>query len=905
MGDDLTRSSGFGTLLRQYRVAAALSQEALAEQAGLSTRAISDLERGVKTRPHLETVRLLADVLGLSESERAALAAAAHPPRPASVLPPAPGSSELNSDVAGLPIPPTRLIGREQELAALRALVLDGDDRLLTLTGPGGVGKTHLALAVAADVVEAFADGVSFVSLAAVTEPGLVAPTIAQVLGVRETGTAPLAARLQAFLRGKRLLLVLDNFEQVVEAAPLVADLLAACPALVVLVTSRVRLRLSGEHEVVVLPLALPSPAVSVDEAGGAGAVRLFVERGRAVRADFALTAANTGAVVDVCRRLDGLPLAIELAAARVKVLPPPALLARLEQRLPLLTGGGRDLPSRQQTMRDAIAWSYDLLTPGEQALFRQLAVFVGGCTLVAAATVADEGGIDVLEGVSSLVDKSLLREAEDANGEPRYLILETVREFGLERLAASGEDEHLHRHHAVYFTELAEQSETALLGAEQGEWVARLEAEHDNFTAALTWLAAPGGEAELGLRLAAALWLFWRGHGYLMEGRRWLETMLAGGDMLSSHLRAKALNHLGNLDNELADHAAARVAYEGSLVHYRAQDDRAGIAKVVNNLGLLDLIAGDAQGARRRFDESVALWRELGNVSNLAFSLLNLGESVMAAGDYPAAERIFNEALTSGEAAGTMRAIGYAWNSLGVLAQLQRHYDHARALGERSLDLMRQIKDRSGMAEATVKLGHVAAAQGDAPRAAALYREGLVVRRQTGERRGIAECCVGLAAVAATTGAADVAARLLGMATAIRTAMGTPFPSPEAAMRQVAATTVRAQLGAARFAELEAEGARLPLDQVMDLALAVTPPGPMVATSHPALLDPAQAAGLTPREAEVLRLLVAGRSDHQIAAALFIGHRTATTHVAHILGKLGVASRSEAVAWAVRRGLA
>jgi predicted ATPase/class 3 adenylate cyclase len=438
----------------------------------------------------------------------------------------------LDRHAHNLPAQPTPLIGREREAAEARERLRRPEVRLLTLAGPGGTGKTRLALQVAVDVLEDFADGVFFVPLAPISDPTLVASTVAQTLGVQETGSRPLLERLKEFLQDKAVLLVLDNFEQVIAAVPVVTALHAACPRLKSLVTSREVLRLQGEHEFPVPPLAVPDlrhlPAS--ERLSQYAAAALFIQQASAVKPDFMVTNDNAPAVAEICVRLEGLPLAIELAAARSKLLSPQALLARLGSRLELLRGGARDLPARHQTLRGAIAWSYDLLSPDEQALFRRMAVFVGGCTLEAAEAVCRAAGppeLDVLEGMTSLVDKSLLRQEEEANREPRFQMLETIREYGLECLTTSGELESARRAHATDYLALAEEAEPELTGPQQGVWLHRLETEHDNLRAALQWSQARQ-DAETGLRLGGALWRFWLVRGYLREGRERLGRLLA-----------------------------------------------------------------------------------------------------------------------------------------------------------------------------------------------------------------------------------------------------------------------------------------------------------------------------------------------------------------------------------------
>jgi len=459
-----------------------------------------------------------------------------------------PPLKSLDRHLNNLPAQPTALLGRETEVAATRALLEQAGARIVTLTGPGGTGKTRLGLQVGAELVEAFGDGVWFVPLAAIADPDLVVPAIAQPLGVREIPGEPLLTTLQEYLQKKHALLLLDNFEHLTAAAPAISALLAACPGVQVLVTSREPLRIAGERELPVSPLSLPTerqarglpPAALLEYS----AIRLFVERAQAVKPDFTLSEATAADVTAICRRLDGLPLAIELAASRVRVLPPRQLLSRLDTRLKLLTGGHRDLPARQQTLRAAIEWSHDLLDPDEQTLFARLAVFSGGCTFEAAEAIcaaAGELGLDVLDGLDSLTQKSLLRPDEGDDGESRFTMLETIREYGLDRLDATGDAAMVRRTHAGYFLTLAEKAEPELTGPDQVAWLNRLNAEHDNFRSALGWLEQADG-AETRLRIVAALWRFWWMHGHLAEGRGWLDRALAGADGLPPYILANAL---------------------------------------------------------------------------------------------------------------------------------------------------------------------------------------------------------------------------------------------------------------------------------------------------------------------------------------------------------------------------
>jgi len=735
---------------------------------------------------------------------------------------------QVETRPTNLPVQRTGFVGREKEVAAAKELLLRQDVRLVTVTGPGGIGKTRLAVQVASGLVERFPGGTHFVSLSSLSDPGLIASVIVQTLGIRQAGgQSPLEMlkeNLQNSLRAPMLLL-LDNFEHLVQAAPTVAELLAMGPNLKIMVTSRAALHVYGEHEFPVPPLAMPDSRSkpSVEVLSQYPAVALFVQRAVAVKPDFELNRENAPAVTEICARLDGLPLAIELAAARVKVLSPSSMRTRLTSRLQLLTGGARDMPQRQQTLRATIDWSYDLLSAAEQKLFRRLSVFVGGCTLEGAEAVCDTKGdldLDLLDGMASMVDKSLAQQVEPAKGESRFAMLETIREYALEKLEASGEEALTKRAHAAYCLVLAEEEATEQSGAEGTEWLERFACEHDNFRAGLEWLTETG-DAEWGLRLGAALFRFWEMCEYLAEGRDRLGKLLKlRGAAAPTKARARALFAAGVLASEQGDYASADALIGESLDIARGLRDKQGAAVSLNALAVIARGRGDVPVARSRFEESLVLWRELGDQKAVARSLSNLANIVKLQGDNARARSLYAECLSIFRGLGDRTGVAWSMNYQGDVARDQGDSAAARTLYEQGLAIFRELGDRWGVAGTLADLGSLAREQGDYPTARSLYRESIEIFQELDHKRGIARLLECFACAAAGQLQAERTLRLAGAAAALRQNIGAPLTPAEQAKLEASLNPVRQALTNTVGVTAWLEGWALPVEKAIEEVL-------------------------------------------------------------------------------------
>jgi predicted ATPase len=879
----------FGDLLRYLRRRARLQQRDLAIAVGYSEGQICRLEQNQRL-PDLTTLaarfipaldiedepQLVARLLELAAAARGErVDVPADEPRP-------------EPQVGNLPTPLTPLINRTREVATVGAYLERSDVRLLTLVGPPGIGKTRLGLHVAAKRQALFPEGVFFVALAPIRDPALVLPAIAHALGMQETSGQPSIQALRARLGDRQLLLVLDNFEQVAAAAPQVSELLRAAPRAKALVTSRAALHLSGEHLFVVPPLELPaSRDLPLAQLASSPAVQLFLSRVRATKPDFELTAENARAVVEICASLDGLPLAIELAAARGRLFNPQALLDRLRGAsgptvLQFLVDGPRDLLVHQQTLRSTIDWSYDLLDANERALLMRLGVFVGGCTEAAVAAICGDRQAGraacadpqpaILDMLLSLVDKSLLKCELGADETPRYMMLETIREYARQKLEAAGQAGIVRERHAAYYLELALAAEPELTGAHQEGWFARLEQEYNNLWAALEWYAAE--DATTGLRLACSLRQFWHGRGHLHEGRSWLERMLAleHSQDIPDSVRARALCVGGFLAYQQGDLKQAIAMSEASLTLYRAAGDRCGIADsllnlgsaayyhneyvratalytealvlyrqqgvqvaaalVLKNLGLVAKDQGDFTRATAFYEESQALYRAAGDKRGDAQSFFNLGVVAYWQGDYARAVELSESGLSLYRELSDKMGVSYILDTLGMALYKKREYDRAIRLLEESLRLLRELGDKVGIALLLTDMGVVAQAEGNIDLAAQLHHEGLELAWNIGDKRRVAFCLEGLA-LAVVSHQPLHASRLFGVAESLREAIGSPLPAAEHDVYEQGLAAARADDPTA-FAAAWAAGSAMPLEQAISYVLNHSQVEDLIAPSPP-----------------------------------------------------------------------
>jgi predicted ATPase/DNA-binding CsgD family transcriptional regulator/Tfp pilus assembly protein PilF len=789
-------------------------------------------------------------------------------------------ASESPDHVPGLvPAALAPMVGRRRERVAVSDMLRNPEVRLLVLTGPGGVGKTRLALSVAESLQDSFRDGVVFVDLSPITWSDQVLPTIAAALSVRHSATVPLMDAINATIRGRQILLVVDNFEHVADAALTLTDLLMVNPELTILVTSRSVLSVYGEHVYPVPPMQVP---VIPEGATGTGvprslmqsdAVQLFVKRAGAVRSDFQLIEENSRDIAAICRLLDGLPLAIELAAARIGILSPRMLAQRLQHRLPLLDDGPRDVPDRLRTMRNAITWSYDLLDPDEQAVFRRLAIFSSAWTLADAVRVVPATGdgpsdeLEVLDLISSLVDKSLIKQVDADAEAPRFSMLQVLREFGLEQLAASGERESLDERHALYMVEIAEAAGPEMIGPNQVAWLDRLATIHPDMQIAFAW-SMEHEPPELALRLATGLWRFGYTRGHTREGREWIEQALARAPERTA-LRATALNGAAILANMERNLEHAREMHAEALEIATEIDNRRLSAVAHMGLGDCAATAHDADTAHRHYQEAERIFRSLGDQRNIAAVMTNLG------------------------------------NLLWSLNNL----DEAQEANEKARVLYTNAGDQRGVAWSATNIGRIAAVQGDYQRAIPNLEQALQHYDQLGDRGGYAEALEGIAQVAIGTGDYARAASLLAAADGLREAINHPIAPIDRDAWNRMIDTLRGELGETFDTIWDADRA-LSFDEVKTLSNEILNEDPAPSPSSPrqarqaAISSLIKELGISDREIEVLTLVAAGKTDREIADDLFIGVRTVQSHVANLLTKLEVNARSAAVARALRAGI-
>jgi predicted ATPase/DNA-binding CsgD family transcriptional regulator/DNA-binding XRE family transcriptional regulator len=893
----------WGARLRHLRQARALTQAALAQQAGCAPDTVKKIEAGVRC-PSLGLATRFADALGLMGAERAAFLAAGTRlrARAAPQSPARPGN---------LPLPLTSFIGRQRELALAQSLLQAAPSRLLTFSGAGGSGKTRLALQLAGTLQADYPDGVWLVALAEFDDPLLVPEAVAAALAIRSTGRTSITTQLLAYLRSRALLLVLDNCEHLLAACATLADtILRTCPRIRILATSREGLGIGGETVYVVPPLTLPDappdPALSADDLRGieqAESVRLFLDRARAAWPGFALTAQNARPLVRLCRRLDGLPLALELAAAQVRVLGVEEIATSLDHSLHLLSGGSRTAPERHQTLQAALDWSYALLTPAERVLLRRLAVFAGGFTVDAVQAVcgdAEAGTARLFDRLVRLVDQSLVIVSRDQQP-TRYRLLEPIRQYARSKLREAEELETVQSRHAGCFLALAEQAAPQLWQAQHTSGLEQLRLEQDNLRAALHW-AVEQRAATVGARLVRALYWFWFLCGRVSEGRRAVAGILAvvgpGGPTEERAGLLGIAGYLGFLGGDST--AVARAHLEESAALFRALGNQAGLAHTLNALGLVLLFEVDAATARQVLEESARLFAELGDPSGRASTLLGQTMAALAQADFAGARALTTEALALYERSGNAWGIAISLNYLGDVARGQGDYRRAGELYTQARLLFEQAGVQAESASILHNLGYVALARGELGRAQALFAESLARQRDQGNRAGVLEALAGFGALRAAQGQPRRGAVLAGAVAALRAAGGVPIWPAERIENERHRAKLRKVLGAPALEDALSEGQGLTLEQAIAYAQEGTTP--RAAAYSPAAGPVGE--GLTAREREVVALIAAGRSNRQIAGALTVTERTVEAHIRNIRAKLDVTSRAQLAVWAVERGL-
>jgi predicted ATPase/DNA-binding CsgD family transcriptional regulator len=793
-----------------------------------------------------------------------------------------------------LPSSLTSFIGREREVAAVRERILEPDLRLLTLTGPGGTGKTRLALAAARTLSESF-ERVHFIPLTTVDDPEQVPHAIARALSIRDAG-GTVEQGIVNRLQREPSLLVLDNLEQILGVAPFIASLLARCPELKILATSRVPLRISGEREFPVLPLTMPDSGTS--EIDSSEAIALFLDRVRSFDPNFRLTDETRPIVAEICRRLDGLPLAIELAAARTKVLSPKALLSRLGNRLEILTGGPRDAPAHQRTMRDTVAWSYDLLAPDERALLRRIAVFNGEITPESAEAVAAPGDAGCFDLFSSLVEKNLIRRTSDPSGGPHFSMLETIRAFTLEQLDAEGETEEYRLRHAMYFANLAEHASTKLTGDDQASWYRLLDSEYPNLEAALEWLQA-SGQGELFAKLANALQRYWNIRGHLSEGRHWLEIAieLSKHHDISPSLLSIAHSGAGLLSMNQGEAAAAERHAQAALEIGREVNDQRGTADALMLLGHLAHRGTDYSAAKSYIGGALILYRNIGDKAAIAEAIVRLAQEYMDSGDLDRAAELVVEARDAFRAIGNATGTGSATDNLSIIRYSQHRNEEALQLAIDATETLRAIGSKRGTAVALGHVGKSASRLGDFDASWAAHKEALALRSEIGDGRGLAVWLEAVGYLLAAMGFHAPAAEAIASADSFRASSRNPLFGNELEDRDLVLGTVRSALGQRAFRDAWNAGK----DRSLETAIAIAGKTAEAAVSGVALRSAKSEPkttlpfDLSPREIEVLELVIRRLGDKEIGEALSISPRTVGRHVGNILAKMNARSRHEA----------